>query len=113
MEAEIIAIVILAGGIVAAGGTAIAVAFRNGTLRVDKTRLGNSLVKSELNRDETRAEFERYQKRSDEQLEGLRDDLNDYADLFATCTDPAIILTHLDGMLSKAAARPDSDPRPD
>lgn len=89
-----------------------AVLIRNGTLRVDKTRLIGSLLDSEKERTETRGEFDRYQERTLKQMETLRDELTDLEDLLATCTDPAVIHGELDRLLEKAT-RGIRDPRQD
>lgn len=107
------AIIILSIGIVSAGGTCVGLAIRNGVLGKDKIRLGASLGESEKERNETRAEFKRYRETTAAQMEGLRDELTDLEDVFATCTDPAVIHDHFDRVLSKAAARPNGDPSSD
>ncbi len=107
--AGIIAIALAGFGFAVAFG---ALAIRNGSLRVDKIRLGNSLVKSELNRRETRGEFDRYRDRTINQMEKLQDDLTDLEDLLATCADPVVIHDELDRVF-REAARGLRDPRPD
>lgn len=107
--AGIIAIALAGFGFAVAFG---AVAIRSGTLRVDKTRLLNSLLQSEKESAETRAEFDRYRERAAKQLEKLRDDLNDSEDMLAACTDPAVVHDELDRVFGEAT-RGLSDPRPD
>ena len=110
MEAAGIIAIALAG--FGFAGVALALGLRNGTLRVEKTRLGNSLVKSELNGKETADEFDRYQLRANAQMEKLIDDVTDLEDLLTTCTDPVIVHSELDRVLQEAA-RGLRDPRPD
>lgn len=103
MEAYGIIAIAIAG--LGFAGVALALGIRNGTLRVDRTRLGNSLVKSELERSETRGELDSERQRSADVIEGLRDDLTDMEDLVAMCSDPALIHDMFDGVLQKAARR--------
>lgn len=106
------AVVALAFAALGFAGTALALGLRNGTLRVEKSRLGNNLVRSELNRKETREEFERYQERAIKQMEKLRNDVTDLEDMLATCTDPVVIHGELDRLLERATSGI-RDPRPD
>jgi len=93
-------------------GTAVGLAVRNGSLESAVGRARQARDKAESERATTRDEFDRYQRRVELQLEGLRDEITDLQDLLATCSDPLIVHKRLDGMLQKASSGHGS-PSPD
>lgn len=100
---ETVGIIVIALAGFGFAGVALALGVRNGSLRATILKLGFDLNTSELERDETREEFESYQARTKQQLERLRERLNDSEDMLAACTDPTFIHERFDQLLSEAS----------
>lgn len=111
MEAAGIIAIALAG--FGFAGLALAFGVRKGQLEGDRKILRRELLDSEKERAETRKELDAERKRSGNQLEHLREKLNDNEDLLAMCNDPAIVHDIFDLVLQEVAAGGVGDSGPD